>query len=148
MIAANALKHESMSSALNAPRSAEEITFFKADRVTEAFKKGDVLVNKGDYMVHASHRDSNGMAEVHTEDTDIIYVLEGSATFVTGGKVRSYGLEMCRSRLRTFVPAIMTTFDPDTGEQDLDVLRPRPAEVQWPPRIKQLCPLPWPDWGR
>ena len=38
-------------------------------------------------MVHASHRDSNGMAEVHTEDTDIIYVLDGSATFVTGGTV-------------------------------------------------------------
>jgi quercetin dioxygenase-like cupin family protein len=38
-------------------------------------------------MVHASHRDSNGMAEVHTEDTDIIYVLEGSAAFVTGGAV-------------------------------------------------------------
>jgi uncharacterized protein GlcG (DUF336 family)/mannose-6-phosphate isomerase-like protein (cupin superfamily) len=87
MIAANALKHESMSSAMDAPRSAAEITFFKADRVSEAFKKGDVLVNKGDYMVHASHRDSSGMAEVHTEDTDIVYVLEGSATFVTGGTV-------------------------------------------------------------
>ena len=25
------------------------------------------------------------MAEVHTRDTDIVYVLDGSATFVTGG---------------------------------------------------------------
>jgi glc operon protein GlcG len=39
------------------------------------------------YMVHASHRDSAGMAEVHELDADIIYVLEGSATFVTGGTV-------------------------------------------------------------
>ena len=39
------------------------------------------------YMVHASHRDVPGMAEVHTLDADIIYVLEGTATFVTGGTV-------------------------------------------------------------
>ena len=38
-------------------------------------------------MVHASHRESNGMAEVQTEDRDVIYVLAGSAAFVTGGAV-------------------------------------------------------------
>jgi quercetin dioxygenase-like cupin family protein len=37
--------------------------------------------------VHASRRDGAGKAEVHTRDTDIIYVLDGSATFVTGGTV-------------------------------------------------------------
>src|SRR5437762_2049050 len=88
IIAADAVKQESTSSAMDAPTTpAAEITFFKSDRVNEAFKKGDVLVNKGNYMVHASHRDGNGMAEVHTEDTDIIYVLDGSAVFVTGGTV-------------------------------------------------------------
>ena len=39
------------------------------------------------YMVHASRRDGAGQAEVHVQDTDIIYVLEGSTTFVTGGTV-------------------------------------------------------------
>jgi glc operon protein GlcG len=87
IVAANALKAESMSSAMDAPASSAEVTFFKSDRVNDAFKKGDVLVNKANYMVHASHRDGNGMAEIHTEDTDVIYVLEGSATFVTGGAV-------------------------------------------------------------
>jgi glc operon protein GlcG len=38
-------------------------------------------------MVHASRRDSAGQAEVHVRDTDIIYVLDGSATFVVGGAV-------------------------------------------------------------
>jgi quercetin dioxygenase-like cupin family protein len=38
-------------------------------------------------MVHASRRDSAGMVEVHARDTDIIYVLDGAATVVTGGKV-------------------------------------------------------------
>ena len=35
--------------------------------------------------MHASRREQPGMAEVHTRDADIIYVLEGTSTFVTGG---------------------------------------------------------------
>ena len=36
-------------------------------------------------MVHASRRDTEGQVEVHTKDADIIYMLDGSTTFVTGG---------------------------------------------------------------
>jgi mannose-6-phosphate isomerase-like protein (cupin superfamily) len=32
-----------------------------------------------------AHRDVPGMVEVHDKETDTIYVLAGSATFVTGG---------------------------------------------------------------
>jgi mannose-6-phosphate isomerase-like protein (cupin superfamily) len=42
--------------------------------------------NGRNYMVHASRREKPGQAEVHTKDTDVIYVLEGTATFVTGGE--------------------------------------------------------------
>ena len=63
------------------------VTFIDGKEVAQAFQKGAVLVNQGDFMVHASHRDGAGMAEVHTRDTDIIYVLDGSAQFVTGGTV-------------------------------------------------------------
>jgi len=35
--------------------------------------------------VHASRREKSGQAEIHTQDADIIYVLEGTATMVTGG---------------------------------------------------------------
>jgi mannose-6-phosphate isomerase-like protein (cupin superfamily) len=38
-------------------------------------------------MVHTSRRDKAGVAEVHVKDADIIYVQDGSATFVTGGAV-------------------------------------------------------------
>lgn len=38
--------------------------------------------------LNASHRDAAGMAEVHELDTDIVYVLEGTATLVTGGTVQ------------------------------------------------------------
>lgn len=64
------------------------ITYFDKDKVTAAFAKGAVLFDGSDkYMVHASRRDKAGVAEVHTKDADIIYVLEGTATFVTGGTV-------------------------------------------------------------
>jgi len=39
------------------------------------------------YMVHASRREKPGQAEVHTNDADIVYVLDGTATFITGGTV-------------------------------------------------------------
>lgn len=70
--------------------NASPITYFESKDVREAFDKGAVLIDGSDgrnYMVHASRRDKPGMAEVHTLDTDVIYVVEGSATIVTGGTV-------------------------------------------------------------
>jgi len=63
------------------------VTFIDSAMVARGFDKGAVLVNMGNYMVHASHRESDGVAEIHTLDTDIIYMLEGAATLVTGGSV-------------------------------------------------------------
>src|SRR5262245_16110476 len=64
-----------------------KVTFIDSRMVAAGFEKGAVLVNMGNYMVHASHREMDGVAEIHTLDTDLIYVLEGSATFVTGGSI-------------------------------------------------------------
>lgn len=64
------------------------VSYFEKDKVESAFAKGAVLFDNSDkYMVHASHRDKAGVAEVHEKDADIIYVLNGAATFVTGGTV-------------------------------------------------------------
>ena len=65
------------------------VRFFSGQEVASAFAKGAVLLDGTgrNYMVHASRREKAGQAEVHTLDTDVIYVLSGSATFVTGGKV-------------------------------------------------------------
>jgi mannose-6-phosphate isomerase-like protein (cupin superfamily) len=67
--------------------SGGDVAFIPAARVTTAFAKGEPLVENALYKVHASRREGAGMAEVHVRDTDIIYVLEGSATIVTGGQV-------------------------------------------------------------
>lgn len=65
------------------------VKFIDAKLVADGFAKGAVLddgSNGENYMVHASRREKPGMSEVHELDTDIIYVLDGTATFVTGGK--------------------------------------------------------------
>ena len=63
------------------------VTYFPADKVDAAFSKGAVLFEGPKYMVHASRREAPGQAEVHVKDADIIHVLSGAATFVTGGEV-------------------------------------------------------------
>ena len=62
------------------------VSYFPKDQVKAAFAKGSVLFDHGDkYMVHASRREQSGMSEIHTKDADIVYVLDGTATLVTGG---------------------------------------------------------------
>ena len=65
----------------------ETVHYFTRDQVAASFAKGAVLLDGAgrNYMVHTSRRTTPGQAEIHTRDTDIIYVVEGSATFVTGG---------------------------------------------------------------
>jgi glc operon protein GlcG len=65
------------------------VEFFAGKDVAAAFAEGGVLLDGTgrNYMVHASRRDKAGQAELHELDTDVIYVLGGSATLVTGGTV-------------------------------------------------------------
>jgi glc operon protein GlcG len=70
------------------------VTYIESQKVSASFAKGAVLVGEDEsmmhaarnYMVHASHRDRAGLVEIHEFDTDIVYVLKGSATLITGGK--------------------------------------------------------------
>jgi quercetin dioxygenase-like cupin family protein len=61
------------------------VAFYPAADVKAAFAKGRPLVEVEGYKIHASRREAPGDAEIHTLDTDIIYVLEGRATIETGG---------------------------------------------------------------
>jgi len=66
-----------------------QISYFEKSKVDAAFAKGAILLDGSDgrnYMVHASRREKPGQAEIHTKDTDVIYVLDGTATFVSGGE--------------------------------------------------------------
>lgn len=74
--------------ALASPGSAAAVLFYDKEQVKKSFADGAVLfdgMGGRNYMVHTSRRDKPGVAELHAKDTDIIYVLEGSFTLVTGG---------------------------------------------------------------
>ncbi len=68
------------------PATTVQATFVDAKSVLAAFAKGMPLLETAGYKVHASRRVEPGRAEIHTLDTDVIYVVDGSATLVTGGK--------------------------------------------------------------
>jgi uncharacterized protein GlcG (DUF336 family) len=69
-------------SSLAEPR---DVSYLDSQRVSAAFAKGVPLLEVGGYKVHASRREGPGQAEIHERDTDIVHVLGGSATLVTGG---------------------------------------------------------------
>jgi mannose-6-phosphate isomerase-like protein (cupin superfamily) len=70
------------------PGPAPVVTYVPKDKVAAAFAKGGPLYAFDDGKVMAGHRDdAKGAAEIHGKDTDVFYVLEGSATFVTGGEL-------------------------------------------------------------
>ena len=75
-----------MVAASAASSGSASVTYFDSAKVGAAFDRGSVLFNQGEnYMVHASRREKPGQAEIHTKDADIVYVLDGTATLVTGG---------------------------------------------------------------
>lgn len=90
---AGAKSLESMDMEAMVNRHALPVTYIESTTVKAAFTKGAVLVGEDEsmmhadrnYMVHASHRDKPGVVEIHELDTDIVYVLKGSALLVTGG---------------------------------------------------------------
>ena len=70
---------------LHALNAASGVTYVPHDKVAAALAKSGPLVTAPDFLVSGSHRDKGGQVEVHEKETDIIHVIDGEATFVTGG---------------------------------------------------------------
>ncbi len=51
--------------------------------------KAGTFVNTPEYIVQCSNRTGPGVVEIHTKETDVIYVIDGTATFVTGGTAKN-----------------------------------------------------------
>ena len=78
----------SQAPAPTAPRTPlSTATFVDHDKVAAALAKGGPLVTASDVLVSGSHRDKPGQVEVHDKEMDVLYITDGSATFVTGGKI-------------------------------------------------------------
>src|SRR5580700_6909349 len=72
-------------SAIDEPSSA--VILIDHEKMAAGFAKGGTQLNNGAYQILTSHRIQPGMVEVHAQYGDIMYVVEGSATVVTGGTV-------------------------------------------------------------
>src|SRR5438046_10668215 len=72
---------------LAAPDKASDVTYVNHEKVAAALSKNGPLVSAPDLLVSGSYRDKAGQVEVHDKETDVIYVVDGTATFVTGGKM-------------------------------------------------------------
>jgi mannose-6-phosphate isomerase-like protein (cupin superfamily) len=66
------------------------------DKVEAAWSKGGgVVINYGDltatpdFSIAAGRRDKPGMPEWHERDTEVMYIVEGAATIVTGGTLEN-----------------------------------------------------------
>ena len=60
-------------------------TYVDHDKVGVAFTKGGALAKGPDFAASGARRAGPGQVEVHEKETDIFYIIDGEATFVTGG---------------------------------------------------------------
>ncbi len=73
--------------ALTLPMSAQtpNVTYLDHEKVAAAIAKGSSLMTAPNVTVSGSHRTGPGQVEVHDKETDVLYIIEGEATFVSGG---------------------------------------------------------------
>jgi quercetin dioxygenase-like cupin family protein len=63
------------------------VVYVPADKVATALKNGTRIAASSDFIALGSKRTGPGQVEVHEKETDTFYVIDGEATFVTGGKM-------------------------------------------------------------
>jgi len=66
---------------------AADVTYVGKDKVAAALAKGGPLVTASDLTVSGSHREKGGSVEIHDHETDVFYITDGEATFITGGTI-------------------------------------------------------------
>ena len=85
------MRSSSSSSAWLAParaqQPADQVTYVDAAKVAEALRKGRRLKTGSDHVASVLRRVKPGQVEVHIKETDTFYIVDGTATFVTGGTV-------------------------------------------------------------
>jgi glc operon protein GlcG len=67
--------------------SANEAVFFDEQAVRAKFASGGLLLDAGEYKLDAGRREAPGEVEYHAHTVDVMHVVQGSATVVTGGEM-------------------------------------------------------------
>jgi len=76
-----------LSMVVSAADAPAPVTYMDATKVAEALAKTGLITSNSEFMVAGAHRDKPGQVEVHEKTTDILFVVEGEAVYVTGGKM-------------------------------------------------------------
>jgi mannose-6-phosphate isomerase-like protein (cupin superfamily) len=72
-------------SVISAQQPAATVTYVDAAKFNELLTKPGSLATGSDFTASTARRTAPGQVEVHVKETDIFYIVDGSATFVTGG---------------------------------------------------------------
>ncbi|HEX3729746.1 MAG TPA: hypothetical protein VHV47_08075, partial [Opitutaceae bacterium] len=72
--------------AADVPTAVVQFDHTRLESVFQTGAGGALQVNPL-YKVMVSRRVAPGVGEIHVKDTDVFYIVDGSATFVTGGTV-------------------------------------------------------------
>ncbi len=65
--------------------AADDVIYFDAKQVAASFAKATTLIKGDSYRIVTGRRVRPGEVEIHALDTDLIYVVQGTATLVIGG---------------------------------------------------------------
>jgi glc operon protein GlcG len=84
------MKHPRLASVASADLMAgssgdPRVTYINHDKVADTLGNNGSLATAPDFLVMGAHRSGAGHAELHKKETDIFYVVDGEATFITGG---------------------------------------------------------------
>ena len=63
------------------------VVYVPADKVAASLKDGTRIAAGPDFIAMGAKRTGPGQVEVHDKETDTFYVVDGEATFITGGKM-------------------------------------------------------------
>ena len=68
---------------------AQGVQYLPAGDVAAAMEKTPPapMINTEHFAVMGLRRTAAGQSEIHEKDTDIFYIIDGKATFITGGKM-------------------------------------------------------------
>jgi uncharacterized protein GlcG (DUF336 family)/uncharacterized RmlC-like cupin family protein len=69
------------------PASSNGASFFANDAVRAKFATGGLLLDAGAYKLDAGRRNAPGEVEYHAHTVDVMHIVEGSATVLTGGEM-------------------------------------------------------------
>jgi glc operon protein GlcG len=68
-------------------------TFISSEMLKEKFEEGGLILDTQGYKIDAGRRVAPGAPELHEHEVDVMQVVEGSATVVTGGEIRGDHIE-------------------------------------------------------